>query len=103
MIFISWFVYVLECRGGTLYTGITNDLERRLAEHRQGRGAKYTRGRTPLELLAALELSNRSLAQAEEHRIKKMKRTDKLKEIESWSYKKAIMTTTVDSPIVTSS
>lgn len=84
MIFISWFVYVLQCRGGTLYTGVTNDLDRRLAEHRQGRGAKYTRGRAPIELLGALELDNRSRAQTEEHRIKNMKRPDKLKEIESW-------------------
>ncbi|MEN6391113.1 MAG: GIY-YIG nuclease family protein [Syntrophomonas sp.] len=84
MIFISWFVYVLQCRGDTLYTGVTNDLDRRLAEHRQGKGAKYTRGRTPIELLGALEVDNRSLAQAEEHRIKNMKRPDKLKEIASW-------------------
>lgn len=97
MIFISWFVYVLQCRGGTLYTGVTNDLDRRLAEHREGKGAKYTRGRYPLELLAALEMDNRSLAQAEEHRIKKMKRSDKLKEIDSWSYTRANMTTTVGS------
>lgn len=86
MILISWFVYVLQCRGGTLYTGITNDLPRRLAEHRQGRGAKYTRGRTPIELLGALEVDNRARAQVEENRIKNLKRSDKLKEIESWPY-----------------
>ena len=84
MIFISWFVYVLQCRDGVLYTGVTNDLGRRLAEHRQGRGAKYTRGRMPIELLGALEVDNRSQAQAEEHRIKNMKRSVKLKEIASW-------------------
>lgn len=84
MIFISWFVYVLQCRGGTLYTGVTNNLDKRLEEHRQGRGAKYTRGRTPIELLGALEVENRSVAQVEEYRIKNMKRPAKLREIESW-------------------
>lgn len=86
MIGISWFVYMLQCRGGTLYTGVTNDLERRLAQHQQGRGAKYTRGRTPIKFLGACELDSRSLAQSEEHRIKKMKRPDKLKAIQSWPH-----------------
>ena len=46
-----WYVYVLRCGDGTLYTGTTDDVARRLAAHRAGKGAKYTRGRGPLELL----------------------------------------------------
>ena len=50
---MSWTVYILSCADGTLYTGITNDLPRRLAQHEAGRGAKYTRGRGPFSLLYA--------------------------------------------------
>ncbi len=81
---ISWFVYVLECRDKTLYTGVTNDIERRIGEHQQGVGSKYTRGRTPVILLACKELSNRSEAQALEHRIKKMDRQGKMQMIARW-------------------
>ena len=48
---MSWWVYILECRDGTLYTGCTDDIPRRLAMHNAGKGAKYTRGRGPLTLL----------------------------------------------------
>jgi len=48
---MAWYVYILRCGDGTLYTGITDDVDRRLAAHRAGRGAKYTRGRGPLELV----------------------------------------------------
>ena len=44
----EWTVYILQCRDGTLYTGITDDLQRRLRAHQEGKGAKYTRGRGPL-------------------------------------------------------
>lgn len=46
----QWLLYILECKDGTLYTGVTNDLKRRLAAHNAGKGAKYTRGRGPLKL-----------------------------------------------------
>lgn len=46
-----WYLYILKCRDGSLYTGITVDVERRLEVHRAGKGAKYTRGRGPLELV----------------------------------------------------
>ena len=46
-----WYVYILRCGDGTLYTGITDDVDRRLAVHRSGKGAKYTRGRGPLEVV----------------------------------------------------
>ena len=47
---MPWYVYILRCGDGTLYTGVTDDVPRRLAAHRSGKGAKYTRGRGPLEL-----------------------------------------------------
>ena len=50
----GWWVYILRCGDGTLYTGMTDDPERRLAAHRSGHGAKYTRGRGPLELVKRL-------------------------------------------------
>ena len=47
---MAWYVYILRCGDGTLYTGMTDDVQRRLDAHRAGKGAKYTRGRGPLEL-----------------------------------------------------
>lgn len=73
-----WIVYVLRCAGGTLYTGITNDLERRLAEHRAGRGARYTRGRLPLELFHREEAASRGAALRREAAIKRLDRAGKL-------------------------
>jgi putative endonuclease len=76
------FVYVLRCGDGTLYTGYTTDVERRLAEHRAGEGAKYTRGRTPVELVHVEAFVERSTAMAREHAIKAHSRTGKLALIE---------------------
>jgi len=74
-----WFVYVVRCKDGTLYTGIATDVERRLAEHAgsAGRGAKYLRGRQPLELLLARAMGSREIALRVEHRIKKLPRSRK--------------------------
>ena len=58
----EWFVYILRCGDGTLYTGIATDTERRLAEHRAGLGAKYTRGRGPLTLVYRERCPDRSAA-----------------------------------------
>jgi putative endonuclease len=67
----SWSVYVLRCADGSLYTGIATDVSRRLAEHREGRkGAKYLRGRGPLELLYQQQVGDRSLAAMIEYRVK---------------------------------
>jgi putative endonuclease len=74
-----WYVYILECNDGSLYTGSTNDLERRLKQHNDGKGAKYTRGRTPVVLVFNISLATKSLALKEELRIKKLNRIDKLK------------------------
>ena len=57
-----WFVYILECRDGSLYTGITNDIERRLQQHNDGTGARYTRSRRPVRLRYHEICENRSAA-----------------------------------------
>lgn len=72
-------VYILRCVDGSLYTGIAIDVEKRLEEHADGpRGAKYLRGRTPLELLFRSVVGDRSAASRVEHQIKKLRRVDKL-------------------------
>lgn len=74
---MNW-VYILECRDGTLYTGWTNDLEHRLEAHQSGRGAKYTRGRRPLRLVYQEKHASKSEAMKREYAIKKMSRPEKL-------------------------
>lgn len=76
---MTWVVYILECADNTLYTGITNDLDERLAKHNAGNGAKYTRGRAPVKLLYVEDQNNRSAASKREFQIKAMSREDKLK------------------------
>ena len=78
----GWVLYMLRCRDGSLYTGITNDLEKRLEAHRSGKGAKYTRGRGPLELLYREECADKSAALKRELEIKALSREDKLKLIQ---------------------
>ena len=77
-----YYVYILECADGTLYTGITNCLERRVKKHNAGEGAKYTRGRTPVKLVWFEQVLNRSLALKREAAIKKLSRSQKLRIIE---------------------
>ena len=67
---MQWVVYILECRDKSLYTGITNDLSTRLAAHRAGTGAKYTRGRGPLHLVFQEQALDRSAATRREREIK---------------------------------
>jgi len=74
-----WFVYILECNDGTYYTGITNDLEKRILAHNNGTGAKYTRVRRPVRLMVSFEAIDRSLASKEEYRIKQLTRKEKEK------------------------
>lgn len=73
---------MLRCGDGSLYTGITTDVERRLEEHRNGKGAKYTRSRGPLELVYAEDCSDKSAALKRELEIKAMTRAEKLKLIQ---------------------
>jgi len=71
------YVYVLECVDNSYYTGYTTDVERRVAEHDAGDGAKYTRGRTPVELVHVEEYDTRSAAMSREHEIKSLSRRQK--------------------------
>jgi putative endonuclease len=68
----AWFVYLLECRGGRIYTGIATDVDRRLAEHRAGRGARFTRAHPPERELARLPCADRSDALRREAAIKRL-------------------------------
>ena len=74
----TWTVYILRCGDGTLYTGITNDIQARLEMHRSGKGAKYTRGRGPLELVYTQQLESKSLALKRELEIKSLTKQQKL-------------------------
>lgn len=73
----TWKLYILRCGDGSLYTGITTDLEKRLEAHRIGRGAKYTRGRGPLELVYQEECVDHSTALKRELEIKALTRVQK--------------------------
>ena len=78
----TWKLYILRCRDGSLYTGITTDVEKRLAAHNAGKGAKYTRGRGPLELVYQEVCIDRSHALRRELEIKALPKEEKLKLIE---------------------
>jgi len=73
-----WYLYVVRCSDGTLYTGITTDVTRRLHEHNATKkGAKYTRGRRPVELVYWIDFNDRSTASKAESRFKKLSRKEK--------------------------
>jgi len=81
---IPYFVYILECSDGSLYTGIAKDVTKRLDEHNNSvKGAKYTKARRPLKLLHVEELSDRGCALKREYAIKKLTRVKKLELIRS--------------------
>ena len=69
----GWFVYLVECRDGTYYTGVARDVERRLAEHNAGRGARYTRGRGPVRVVAASRAMEKRAAYRLEWAVKSFK------------------------------
>lgn len=69
---MAWFVYLIECRDGSLYTGVAVDVEKRYAEHAAGKGARYTRSHPPLRLLARFEHPDRSSALKAEYAIKQL-------------------------------
>lgn len=75
----TWKLYILRCRDGSLYTGITTDVEKRFEAHNSGKGAKYTRGRGPLELVYREECGDHSAALKRELEIKALTREDKMK------------------------
>lgn len=74
----NWLVYILKCRGGRLYTGVTNDLDKRLAAHKAGRGAKFTRAFAPVKLAWSRAGYTRSQAQRLEAAMKKLPRAGKI-------------------------
>ena len=80
-----WSVYILRCGDGTLYTGATADVQARLAAHRAGTGAKYTRGRGPLELVYQEQCVDKVAAFQREYAIKQLKRTEKLQMCAQWA------------------
>ena len=79
----SAWVYLLRCRDGSLYTGWTTDLDRRLERHAAGRASRYTASRRPVVLAAALPMPDRSTARREEARIKRLARREKLALVET--------------------
>lgn len=75
---MPWFLYLLECRNGAYYAGITNNLESRFAAHLSGKGARYTRANPPIRILASKGYPDRSSASSAEAQLKKRKREQKL-------------------------
>jgi putative endonuclease len=78
-----YFVYILECRDGSLYTGITTDVERRFKEHKDGKGGRYTRAKKVKKLLYSEKQKDRSSASKRESAIKRLTRTEKLSLVHS--------------------
>lgn len=74
-----WFVYLLRCVDGTLYCGATNNLEKRIATHNAGKGARYTRGRVPVILIKSWSFDSKSEALQFEYKVKQLSRDEKLK------------------------
>lgn len=90
-------VYILKCKDNTLYTGYTNDLEKRLAMHESGKGAKYTRGRGPFQVMFVEKYSTKEEAMQREYKIKQLTRKDKfelirdkLKEVINYEHSKEL-------------
>ena len=76
---MAWHVYIIRCKDKLLYTGITKDLERRVKEHNSGKGCKFTRYRTPVELMYSESAQNRPQALIREAQIKQLRRPEKLR------------------------
>ena len=72
------YTYILECKDGSLYTGWTNDLDKRIKAHNDGKGAKYTKTRRPVKLVYFEEFETKEDAMSREYAIKRLKRTEKL-------------------------
>ncbi|WP_206953474.1 GIY-YIG nuclease family protein [Trinickia acidisoli] len=74
---MTWFLYLIECADGSVYTGIATDVQARFAKHATGKGARYTRARKPVALLASFELADRSSALRAEYRVKQLPAAEK--------------------------
>lgn len=79
-----WSVYIVRCADGTLYTGVTNDMAKRLTAHNAGKGAKYTRSRLPVELVCCVEGLSRGDALSLECRVKRQRRQNKVAHLEAF-------------------
>lgn len=82
------FTYIVRCADGTLYTGYTTDIERRLNAHNSGKASKYTRCRLPVELVYLEAFDEKNQAMSRECQIKKLPRKDKLRLIDLWQHSK---------------
>ena len=80
-----WYLYIVRCKDSTLYTGITVDIKRRINQHNSGKGAKYTKGRGPVELVHVRQYKNRSAASTAEYKFKKLRRKKKLQIIDNFA------------------
>ena len=78
MLCMSWYVYILECKDESLYTGITNDVEKRMEAHRKGVGSKYVRSKGFGRLLYSISVADKSSALKMEYKVKQMERNDKI-------------------------
>jgi len=78
-----WFVYIIKCKGGSLYTGSTNDLERRFKEHKAGKGGRYTRSHIPKKIVFFEKHVNKIIALKREREIKSWPRKEKIRFIKS--------------------
>ena len=76
---MAWHVYIIECSDGTLYTGITNDLDRRITAHNDGLGAKYTKSRRPVRLRYSEPAADRKNASQREYAIKSLRKAEKMR------------------------
>jgi putative endonuclease len=80
----SWWTYIVECADGTYYTGSTNEINRRVAQHNNGTGAKYTRSHRPVSLVYVEQFQDRSTAMKRESQIKKLQHWEKRQLIEKF-------------------
>jgi putative endonuclease len=78
-----WHLYMLECKDGSLYTGITTNLKKRLAKHQDGSGSKYTRSRLPVKLVYRKRMKSEAFARRKEAEIKSLKRKEKIELIKA--------------------
>jgi putative endonuclease len=92
----DWYLYMLRCRDGTLYTGVSTDIERRLAEHQQGgsAGSKYLKGRAPLKVMLQKKVGDKRLALRLENRVKRLAKAEKEKMISVPGYFEELVTRT---------
>jgi len=85
----NWFVYIIKCVDGSLYTGTTNDLQKRFEKHKIGKGAKYTRSHKPEKIVFFKKYDNKIVALQKEREIKNFTREEKIKFIKDSAFAKA--------------